>query len=120
MIARQQADPSLISPPTGLQIEGDEGDADPGSPDAAAAAAAAVGGDVALDPARVSMSSAGGEYEGALPPPPMVPGSPAAAAAAPPEIVRYAPPSPSHPSACLPACLPAAASLSAVLRDAPS
>ena len=74
MIARQQADPSLISP-FAASVE-DEDSVEPGSPSALAAAVPTA----VVDPQRVSISSAGGEYDHAeVPRPP--PRSPTAAAA---------------------------------------
>jgi hypothetical protein len=77
MIARQQADPSLVSP-VGFSLEYGDG-VEPGSPSALAAASAPrVGFDVA-DPGRMSVSSAGGDYDqGELPQPPPMPAAAAA------------------------------------------
>lgn len=61
MIARQQADPSLISP-FAASVE-DEDSVEPGSPSALAAASAVPTAVDFVDPQRVSVSSAGGEYD---------------------------------------------------------
>jgi hypothetical protein len=80
MIAKQQADPSLVSPFGGSLEDGDV--VDPGSPTALAAASAPqVGFDLA-DPARLSVSSAGGAYDlGESPQPPPMPATSAAGSA---------------------------------------
>eukprot|EP01043_Picozoa_sp_COSAG02_P015847 COSAG02_NODE_684_length_18490_cov_14.283019_11_plen_161_part_00 len=82
MIARQQADPSLVSPFGGLQEDGVG--VEPGSPTALTAASAPqVAFDVA-DPARLSVSSAGGGYDlGELPQPPPMTATSAAGSALP-------------------------------------
>ena len=83
MIAKQQADPSLISP-LAASLEDGAGN-EPGSPSALAAAAAPhVGGDFP-DPGPMSVPSTGGEYDhGEIPPPPLAaPGAAGSVSAAP-------------------------------------
>lgn len=83
MIARQQADPSLISP-FAASVE-DEDSVEPGSPSALAAASAVPTAVDFVDPQRVSVSSAGGEYDHVevVPPPPRSPTAAAAGSAQP-------------------------------------